>query len=98
MRYQHPDLNIITTFLRDFGMHVVKKTATQRWFRGYGPDNYVYYAQQGPRKYLGGTFEVESPAEFDKIKALPNVTLLNDGVQDMTDAPGGGQILSILDP
>jgi hypothetical protein len=98
MRYQHPDLNVITTFLRDFGMHVVKKTPTQRWYAGYGPDQYVYYAQEGPSKYLGGTFEVESTAELEKITKLPNCTVLNDGIQEMTDAPGGGQILSILDP
>jgi len=38
MRYRHPDLSLITTFLRDFGMHVVKKTETQVWFKGYGTD------------------------------------------------------------
>ena len=47
-------------------MTVVKKTATQRWYRGYGPDQYIYYAQQGPKKYLGGTFEVESMDELEK--------------------------------
>jgi len=45
MRYRHPDMALITKFLRDFGMHVVKKTETQAWFRGYGNDQYVceYY-------------------------------------------------------
>jgi hypothetical protein len=47
-------------------MTVTKKTETQRWFRGYGPDQYVYYAQEGPKKYLGGTFEVESMDELEK--------------------------------
>jgi len=39
MRYRHPDLALITTFLRDFGMHVVKKTETQVWYKGYGTDH-----------------------------------------------------------
>ena len=47
-------------------MTVVKKTETQRWYRGYGPDQYVYYAQKGPKKFLGGTFEVESREELEK--------------------------------
>jgi hypothetical protein len=47
-------------------MHVVKKTETRLWYRGYGPDQYVYYAQQGPKKYLGGAFEVESYEELEK--------------------------------
>jgi hypothetical protein len=91
MRYQHPDLQQITTFLRgkkpgdsiqqlvlvrqttnlaalyaDFGMQVAKKTETQRWYRGYGSDQYVYYAQQGPKKFLGGTFEVESYQDLER--------------------------------
>ena len=47
-------------------MKVVKKTETERWYGGYGPDQYVYYARQGPRKYLGGAFEVESYEELEK--------------------------------
>ena len=47
-------------------MHVVKATDTQRWFGGYGPDQYVYYAQLGPKKFLGGSFEVDSYAELEK--------------------------------
>ena len=47
-------------------MKVIKKTETERWYAGYGPDQYVYYARQGPRKFLGGSFEVESYAELEK--------------------------------
>ena len=66
MRYQHPDLREITTFLRDFGLHVVKRTETERWYRGYGPDQYVYYARQGPKAFLGGAFEVEAASDMCK--------------------------------
>jgi catechol 2,3-dioxygenase-like lactoylglutathione lyase family enzyme len=98
MRYQHPDLQEITTFLRDFGMHVVKKTETQRWYRGYGPDQYVYYAQQGPKKFLGGTFQVESFQDLEKVIKLPDAKCVSDGIEEMKDAPGGGYIATILDP
>lgn len=81
MRYQHPDLSEITQFLRgeflgypsqrwlsrvDFGMNVVKKNDTERWYQGYGPDQYVYYAREGPKAFLGGTFEVESFEDLEK--------------------------------
>lgn len=80
MRYQHEDLNTITVFLKgllldhhqtlltlsDFGMRTVKKTDTERWYAGYGPDQYVYYARQGPRKFLGGAFEVHSYEDLEK--------------------------------
>jgi hypothetical protein len=66
MRYQHPDLEEITIFMKDFGMSVVKKTENAVWYRGYGPDQYVYYAQKGERKFLGGAFEVESYQDLEK--------------------------------
>ena len=47
-------------------MKVVKATKTQRWFGGYGPDQYLYYAQAGAKKFLGGTFEVESYEDLEK--------------------------------
>jgi hypothetical protein len=66
MRYQHPDLDQITVFLQDFGMRVVKKMADQIWYRGYGTDQYVYHAQRGEKKFLGGAFEVESYQDLEK--------------------------------
>ncbi|KAL4941278.1 hypothetical protein BDV06DRAFT_212813 [Aspergillus oleicola] len=65
MRYQHPDLDEITTFLQDFGMVVAHRTNSKVWFRGYGPDAYVYYAQKGPKAFLGGTYEVDSYQDLE---------------------------------
>ena len=79
-------------------MHVLKKSENERWYRGYGPDQYVYYARQGPKKFLGGVFEVESRAELEKVLSLPGATVLSNGIEEMTDAPGGGYIVSIADP
>lgn len=98
MRYQHPDLSEISTFLRDFGMTVAKKTETQRWFKGYGPDQYVYYAQQGPKAFLGGAFEVQSYAELEKAAALGEGIVVSDGIEELKDAPGGGYMVSLRDP
>jgi hypothetical protein len=70
MRYQHPDLHEITTFLKDFGMQIAKKTDNEIWYRGYGPDQYVYYARKGPKAFLGGAFEVESYEDLEKYACL----------------------------
>lgn len=59
-------LRSILTGRTDFGMVVVKETPNRRWFGGYGPDNYVYYVEKGPSKFLGGTFEVQSYGELEK--------------------------------
>lgn len=94
MRYQHPDLDQITTFLQDFGMHVVKRTEDKIWYRGYGPDQYVYYAQKGEKKFLGGAFEVESAAELDKAASIPGA----GPIEELVDSPGGGRIVTLHDP
>jgi hypothetical protein len=94
MRYQHPNLDEITTFLRDFGMSVAKKGEGKRWYKGYGEDQYVYYAQEGEKKFLGGCFEVESYAELEKASKVDGAS----AIKALTDAPGGGHMVTLHDP
>ncbi|OZJ04421.1 hypothetical protein BZG36_02923 [Bifiguratus adelaidae] len=94
MRYQHPDLAEITQFLQDFGMVVAKQTEDKVWYRGYSTDQYVHYAQEGPRKFLGGTFEVQSFADLEMAANLPGATT----IEELTDTPGGGHIVTVTDP
>lgn len=94
MRYQHPDLKSISTFLHDFGMRAVKETGNRVWFRGYGIDQYVYYAQKGPKKFLGGTFEVETYDDLIKASKLNGA----GAIESLDDAPGGGSLVTAFDP
>lgn len=108
MRYQHPDLEEISTFLKDFGMHITKKTDDKIWYRGYGPDQYVYYAEKGPKKFLGGAFEVESYEELEKydfrVCDIPQADqhraskIEGAGAITKLHGPGGGSMLSLVDP
>ena len=41
MRYQHPDLDEITTFLRDFGMSVAQKAPGKKWLKKGWMDNAI---------------------------------------------------------
>jgi hypothetical protein len=50
----------------DFGMQVAKSADDEIWFKGYGSDQYVYYARKGPKQFLGGTFEAQSQEDFDR--------------------------------
>ncbi|KAL7908464.1 Glyoxalase/Bleomycin resistance protein/Dihydroxybiphenyl dioxygenase [Trichoderma velutinum] len=94
MRYQHPDLKTISTFLNDFGMRAVKASEDRVWFRGYGVDQYVYYAQKGPKKFLGGTFEVETYDDLVKASKLKGA----GPILSLDDAPGGGSLVTAFDP
>lgn len=76
-------------------MHIAKETPTEIWFRGYGTDQYVYYAIKGEKKFLGGTFSVESMADLEKAAALPSAA---GPVTEMKDAPGGGYSVTLHDP
>lgn len=55
----------------DFGMTVAKRTEDQAWYRGYGDDQYVYYARKGPKEFLGGTFTVETYQDLEKYEPPP---------------------------
>ena len=47
-------------------MEVAQRTKDQIWFRGYGSDQYVYYAREGPKQFLGASFQVESYQDLEK--------------------------------
>ncbi|KAL2837463.1 Glyoxalase/Bleomycin resistance protein/Dihydroxybiphenyl dioxygenase [Aspergillus pseudoustus] len=94
MRYQHPDLEQITTFLQDFGMTIAKRTDDEIWYKGYGTDQYVYYARKGPKQYLGGTFEVETFQDLERATTLPKAS----GIKELAAAPGGGHMVTVYDP
>ncbi|KAI1431049.1 trihydroxytoluene oxygenase [Xylaria sp. CBS 124048] len=94
MRYQHPDLEPIIQFMADFGMTVAKKTDEEIWLRGYGPDPYVYYAKKGPKKFLGGTFLVETYEDLERAAKLPG----SSDIQNLEEAPGGGSLVTVYDP
>ncbi|KAL2855154.1 Glyoxalase/Bleomycin resistance protein/Dihydroxybiphenyl dioxygenase [Aspergillus pseudodeflectus] len=94
MRYQHPDLEEITIFLQDFGMTVAKRTGSEIWYKGYGTDQYVYYARKGPKEFLGGAFEVESYQDLERATALQS----SSEITGLSEAPGGGHMVTVHDP
>lgn len=59
-------------------MRIAKQTEHKIWFKGYGPDPYVYVVQKGAeRKFLGGTFIVESYADLERSVWPPLLILEN---------------------
>ncbi|KAL2835876.1 Glyoxalase/Bleomycin resistance protein/Dihydroxybiphenyl dioxygenase [Aspergillus pseudoustus] len=94
MRYQHPDLDEITKFLQDFGMTVARRTESEIWYKGYGTDQYVYYARKGPKQFLGGAFEVESYKDLERARTLSKST----PIEQPSRSPGGGHMVTVYDP
>ncbi|KAL3442484.1 Glyoxalase/Bleomycin resistance protein/Dihydroxybiphenyl dioxygenase [Aspergillus insuetus] len=94
MRYQHPDLDVIHQFLLDFGLQVALRTDNEVWYKGYGPDQYVYHAKKGPKKFLGGVFEAASQEDFERACQLPTA----GPVEHLEGVPGGGVLVTVTDP
>jgi len=99
MRYSHADLELTTTFLKDFGMEPVKTSEDGKtiWFAGSGVDPYVYVAtksESGTPEYQGGAFTAGS--RDDLVKAAER--LPNAKGPFKLDGPGGGEMVSATDP
>ena len=90
--FEHPDLEEFSKFAKDFGFVFVSRIGDDLYFRGYGKDPYVYVASSSPTgkpRFRGPAFVAASQDEFNKAKALPGGKL-----SKLTDAPGGGEIIS----
>ncbi|KAG7406687.1 Metapyrocatechase 2 [Fusarium oxysporum f. sp. rapae] len=96
VHYQHPNLEGAGQFLKDFGLTEISREDNLIYFGGFGPDPYVYVAEQasGPKRaFLGGTWAVESAKDLDLAAAHPDAS----GVQEAA-GPGGGIKVTLTDP
>lgn len=92
--YKHTNLEQAQTFLEDFGLSVVASKEGRVFFRGTGPDPFVYCAEQGDENEFGGAaFLVASLTDLEAASQLPGTL----GIRDL-DAPGGGKIVTVPDP
>lgn len=86
--YKHKDIKTATQFLDDFGFQETKKVGQNIYYRGTGPEPFVYCAQEGDKDEFGGAaFVVESREDLDYAsQTLPEAT----EVYALDIAPGGG--------
>lgn len=96
VHYLHPDLEKAEQFLADFGLAVVKKTATKIYYRGYGPDPFCYIAElssTGQKAFAGGAFIVDSHEDLVKASKLPGASPIEKSTE-----PGEGDFVILKDP
>ena len=93
---KHPDLRKWEQFARDFGFVEEARDGEKVYFRGFGKDPYsvVASASDSGRKEFGGTaFVAKTEQDFEKAKAITGAKVV-----DISQAPGGGQMVSIPTP
>lgn len=92
--YKFRDLKKADTFLGDFGFNKIKSDEQRIYYRGTGPEPFVYCAQQAEENEFGGAaFVVESSEDLKLASALPNATPIRK-----LDGPGGGKIVTVREP
>ncbi|MEM8935012.1 MAG: VOC family protein [Pseudomonadota bacterium] len=88
-RYRAPDLEVMTTFLSDFGLtvqeHVGADGVRRLFSKGVGGTPYVHIVEEGPAEFLGVGFEMTSMAGLEAVSK-------KDGASEIEeiDAPGAG--------
>jgi catechol 2,3-dioxygenase-like lactoylglutathione lyase family enzyme len=92
-RLQVPDLDVMESFLIDFGMVRAHRNADTLYMRGNGPAAYLHVTHEGPPAFLGCAFEVEDRAALDALAASSGFTPVEERQE-----PDGGWRTVTRDP
>ncbi len=93
VRFRAPDLEMMHSFLRDFGMLEAYFDGERLFMRGHGNNPYVHVTERSPDPGFAALgIWVNSEEELRNLAAHDNAT-----VEDIA-APGGGKIVRLEDP
>ena len=94
VRFQAPDLDVMQSFVEDFGLQVAERTADTLYMRGTDDDGFVHVTHLADEaRFIGLAFEAASIADLDQLAA-------GDEFSEMRglDGPGGGRVVRATDP
>jgi len=94
VRYQHPDLDLATEFLEDFGFTVAARSNRRVYYRGESALPYIYVVEKGEvAQFIGFGLEVMN------LGRLEEITRQDDELEIYNlDGPGGGSAVTLKDP
>ena len=85
--YQVTDLDLMETFMNDFGLVTAGKSANTLFLRTAGSSPYVHVSHLGEEnRFVGGGFKMETRADLEILARLPG----SSPIEPIKDAPGGG--------
>lgn len=93
VRYQVTDLDRMSSFLQDFGLHTACRTPHALYSRAAGPTHHVHVAEAGPEDATIGYGLLARSAE-----ALAEVAARVDKEVEANPEPGGGRRVRFTDP
>ncbi len=84
--YQAPDLDVMETFMHDFGLLTAQKTDKVLFLRGGGTAPVVHVTYKGDNKFIGGGLLMSSKEDLEALAKMEG----SGPVEAITDMPGGG--------
>jgi catechol 2,3-dioxygenase-like lactoylglutathione lyase family enzyme len=94
VRLSAPDLDVMETFLRDFGMQVAVRTDDRLYSRGIGVDHHIHITHKGPAGFLGFAYKAASEEDLHTLaREVPGASAVED-----RDEPGGGKRVRLTEP
>jgi catechol 2,3-dioxygenase-like lactoylglutathione lyase family enzyme len=92
VRYRAPDLDLMESFLADFGLKRAERTANTLYVRSCGADPFVHVTEQGEPGPIGFALKAGSREDLEKLAR-------HCGAQvTPREAPGGGSVVTLTDP
>lgn len=92
VRFRAPDLDLMETFLGEFGLVRAARSADTLYMRGAGTSPFVHVTHLGEAGFVGLGFAAESLADLERLAGEEGIAPV------VSDAPGGGRLLQLADP
>ena len=92
-RFRAPDLDLMESFLKDFGLTRSFRTETALYMRGTDSDHHLHITELGQPEFLGFAFNAASEEDLHIISKVEGAS----SVEKVYD-PGGGKRVTLTDP
>lgn len=92
VRFRAPDLGQMRAFIEDFGLAVADASETRLVARGSGPSTVAHVTELGEPGFVAVAFRAESLEDLERLAAAEGVEVTDTGL------PGGGRMVTLLDP
>ncbi|KAL6404415.1 glyoxalase [Ilyonectria robusta] len=94
--YKHKDIARQEQFLADFGFIETERCGGKIFYRGYGPDPFIYCLESGTEDEFGGVgLIVASLSDLERARAIFPAA---SEIHDLVNVPGGGKCVTVQDP
>ena len=92
VRFRAPDLDVMESFLADFGLVRAERSTRALYMRGAGIEPFLHVTELGEAGFAGVAFRAASVGDLETLAAHEGVSV------ERSDEPGGGHVVRLTDP